>query len=349
MLGGTGIRVSTHCLGTMMFGCVGEHQTSRDASGTSTPRSTAASTSSTPPTSIPNGESEDDRRRGASRAAATMSSWPRSSTTRWVLDRTSAGTPGSGSCGRSRRAFVGWAPITSTSTRCIGPRRRPRSRRPSRPSPTCNAPARSGRSDARRSRAGRSCRRSGRPSAEGSNGSERNSPLTRSSRGMPKTTCSPWPRRTGWGCWCGRPSAEGGSPGATAGKISTVSLRLSSDADRAERGGPVAAQFDLERREIQSKLDIVERLVPIAEEAGISMAHMAVAFMLAHPGVTSAIVGPRTPAQIEDLIAGAGRATRRRDARRDRCRRAAGIDDRSGRSRDSHPGGSRPRGDADPP
>ena len=34
------------------------------------------------------------------------------------------------------------------------------------------------------------------------------------------------------------------------------------------------------------------------------MAHMAVAFMLAHPAVTSAIVGPRTPAQIEDLLTG---------------------------------------------
>ena len=83
-------------------------------------------------------------------------------------------------------------------------------------------------------------------------------------------------------------------------------LSADSRASRSRtRGGPVAAQFDLERPEIQSKLDAVERLVPIAEAAGLSMAHMAVAFALAHPGVTSAIVGPRTPAQIEDLIAGA--------------------------------------------
>jgi aryl-alcohol dehydrogenase (NADP+) len=35
------------------------------------------------------------------------------------------------------------------------------------------------------------------------------------------------------------------------------------------------------------------------------MAHMAVGFTLAHPAVTSAIVGPRTPAQMEDLLAAA--------------------------------------------
>jgi aryl-alcohol dehydrogenase-like predicted oxidoreductase len=72
----------------------------------------------------------------------------------------------------------------------------------------------------------------------------------------------------------------------------------------AARGGPVAAQFDESRPEIQAKLDSVERLAPIAEQAGMPMAHMAVAFTLAHPAVTSAIVGPRMPGQLEDLLAG---------------------------------------------
>ena len=72
-----------------------------------------------------------------------------------------------------------------------------------------------------------------------------------------------------------------------------------------ERGGPIAAQFDEDRPEIQRKLDVVEELAAIADGAGISMSHMAVAFTLAHPAVTSAIVGVRTPKQIEELIAGA--------------------------------------------
>ncbi len=36
------------------------------------------------------------------------------------------------------------------------------------------------------------------------------------------------------------------------------------------------------------------------------MTHMAMAFVMAHPGVTSAILGPRTTQQLDDLLAGAG-------------------------------------------
>ncbi len=35
------------------------------------------------------------------------------------------------------------------------------------------------------------------------------------------------------------------------------------------------------------------------------MTHMAIAFTLAHPAVTSTIIGPRTPEQLEDLLAAA--------------------------------------------
>ena len=72
-----------------------------------------------------------------------------------------------------------------------------------------------------------------------------------------------------------------------------------------ERGPYIAAQFDLSRPEIQRKLDLVESLSKIAADAGVSMTHMAIAFTLAHPAVTSAIIGPRTIEQLEDLLAGA--------------------------------------------
>jgi aryl-alcohol dehydrogenase (NADP+) len=55
----------------------------------------------------------------------------------------------------------------------------------------------------------------------------------------------------------------------------------------------------------ERRLDAVEQLVPLAAEAGMPLAHMALAFAIAHPGVTSAILGPRTLAQFDDLIAGA--------------------------------------------
>jgi aryl-alcohol dehydrogenase-like predicted oxidoreductase len=37
----------------------------------------------------------------------------------------------------------------------------------------------------------------------------------------------------------------------------------------------------------------------------LSLTHMGIAFVMAHPGVTSAILGPRTMQQLDDLLAGA--------------------------------------------
>jgi aryl-alcohol dehydrogenase-like predicted oxidoreductase len=73
---------------------------------------------------------------------------------------------------------------------------------------------------------------------------------------------------------------------------------------RAERadGRGVGAQFDESRPAIQRKLDLVEDLLVIAEKAGMPLAHLAIAFTLAHPSVTSAIIGPRTMEQLEDLV-----------------------------------------------
>ncbi|MER7005498.1 aldo/keto reductase [Dactylosporangium sp. NPDC000555] len=56
----------------------------------------------------------------------------------------------------------------------------------------------------------------------------------------------------------------------------------------------------------ERKLDAVEQLIPIAEQAGLSLTHLALAFAITHPAVTSAIIGPRTTAHLEDLLAGAG-------------------------------------------
>jgi len=52
-------------------------------------------------------------------------------------------------------------------------------------------------------------------------------------------------------------------------------------------------------------LDAVEQLIVVAEEARLSLTHMALAFAVAHPGVTSAIIGPRTMAHFDDQLAAA--------------------------------------------
>ena len=47
------------------------------------------------------------------------------------------------------------------------------------------------------------------------------------------------------------------------------------------------------------------RLITVASESGMPLTHLAMAFAVAHPGVTSAILGPRTMEQLDDLLAGA--------------------------------------------
>ena len=55
----------------------------------------------------------------------------------------------------------------------------------------------------------------------------------------------------------------------------------------------------------ERRLDVVEQIIPLAEKAAIPMSHLAMAFAIAHPGVTSAIIGPRTVEQLDDLLASA--------------------------------------------
>ena len=54
----------------------------------------------------------------------------------------------------------------------------------------------------------------------------------------------------------------------------------------------------------ERRLEVVEQLVPLAEEAGLPMTHLAMAFTIAHPGVTSALLGARTMDHLAGLLAG---------------------------------------------
>ena len=58
--------------------------------------------------------------------------------------------------------------------------------------------------------------------------------------------------------------------------------------------------------ENQRKLEAAERLAELAEEAGISLIELAIAFVLRHPAVTAAIIGPRTMEHLESQLAAAG-------------------------------------------
>ncbi|GAA3574615.1 aldo/keto reductase [Amycolatopsis ultiminotia] len=54
----------------------------------------------------------------------------------------------------------------------------------------------------------------------------------------------------------------------------------------------------------ERRIDVVEQLVPLAAEAGMPLTHLAMAFAIAHPGVTSALIGARTMSHLDDLLAG---------------------------------------------
>lgn len=60
-----------------------------------------------------------------------------------------------------------------------------------------------------------------------------------------------------------------------------------------------------ERYWAEDKFTVIEAMRPLAAEAGISMAQMAVAWTLAHPAVTSPIVGASRPEQLADALAAA--------------------------------------------
>ncbi|WP_435206225.1 aldo/keto reductase [Micromonospora sp. bgisy143] len=65
------------------------------------------------------------------------------------------------------------------------------------------------------------------------------------------------------------------------------------------------AQFDPTIAENAAKLDIVEQLVELAADIGCTLPQLAIAFTVAHPAVTSAIIGPRTMQHLDDLLKGA--------------------------------------------
>ncbi len=73
---------------------------------------------------------------------------------------------------------------------------------------------------------------------------------------------------------------------------------------KGQEADTVRAGYGFSHMSDERRLDVVEQLVPLAEKAGLSMTHLAMAFVVAHPGVTSAIAGPRTMAHLDDLLAG---------------------------------------------
>jgi aryl-alcohol dehydrogenase-like predicted oxidoreductase len=85
----------------------------------------------------------------------------------------------------------------------------------------------------------------------------------------------------------------------------TGRYRRGDDAPKGGRASRTPQRFDYDLPENQRKLDLVEELLKVAADAGVSLTHLAHAFVLEHPAVTAAIIGPRTMEQLTDVLAGA--------------------------------------------
>ena len=72
---------------------------------------------------------------------------------------------------------------------------------------------------------------------------------------------------------------------------------------RAARQFFSPAWWDRSRAEVDRKFDMVAELRSIAHDAGLSLLQLAVGFVTAQPAVTSVLIGPRTPAQLDQLLA----------------------------------------------
>ena len=77
------------------------------------------------------------------------------------------------------------------------------------------------------------------------------------------------------------------------------------DPTQGARTARAPQAFDVTLPANKAKLEAVDALTKLAADAGIPLTHLAIAFVRAHPAITAVLIGPRTPSQLDDLLAGA--------------------------------------------
>lgn len=81
--------------------------------------------------------------------------------------------------------------------------------------------------------------------------------------------------------------------------------RKGQDAPTSRRAARMPARYNLDDPANQRKLDAADALAELADKAGLSVVHLALAFTLAHPAVTAPIIGPRTMAHLDSQLGAA--------------------------------------------
>ena len=82
----------------------------------------------------------------------------------------------------------------------------------------------------------------------------------------------------------------------------TGRYRRGQDLPEGGRAARMPQRFDPKVPANARKLDLVEELLKVAADAGCSLTHLALAFVLRHPAVSAAIIGPRTMEQLTDQL-----------------------------------------------
>jgi aryl-alcohol dehydrogenase-like predicted oxidoreductase len=78
--------------------------------------------------------------------------------------------------------------------------------------------------------------------------------------------------------------------------------RLDADLPVSRRSQRLPHRFDMSLPGNREKLAAADKLAALAAEAGMSLIHLALGFVLSHPAVTSAIIGPRTLEHLESQL-----------------------------------------------
>ncbi|HEY2005330.1 MAG TPA: aldo/keto reductase [Solirubrobacteraceae bacterium] len=81
--------------------------------------------------------------------------------------------------------------------------------------------------------------------------------------------------------------------------------RKGQDAPSSTRADRIPDRYDLSKPENQLKLEKADALGRLADESGMTLIEMAIAFVIRHPAVTAAIIGPRTMEQLESQLTAA--------------------------------------------
>ena len=85
----------------------------------------------------------------------------------------------------------------------------------------------------------------------------------------------------------------------------TGRFRLGAEVPMSRRAERIPDRYDLSLPGNQRKLEAADQLAKLAEESGLTLIEMALAFVIRHPAVTAAIIGPRTMEHLESQLGGA--------------------------------------------